>query len=471
VIPGIVHFGPGAFHRAHQAWFIEKLLADDSRWGICAVSLRSSDVRDALAPQHNLYSLALRGESMGFQVIGAIREILIASESSQAVLQRLAAPTTRVVTATVTEKGYCLTGDGLLNPSSPEIAHDLRNPRVPTSLIGFVVEGLRLRRAAGLTPYVSISCDNLPDNGAKLARAVIAFAQEIDPELARWIEGEAHFPSTMVDSITPTTTAQLRRESFEALRLTDRWPVQRESFAQWVIEERGSSAGPDWQSAGVTLTDDVAAYDRAKLRVVNGSHSTLAYLGSLLGHRTVFEAMSDKTLVTFLCDLIDHDIRPTLAAPRGMDLHSYVRDVLARFENPNLRHELAQIAWDGSQKLPPRLLSVIEDALRAGRSVDRLCVPVAAWMRFVCRAAKRGDKLVDPLASALEEIGSNCSGTGIADVPRFLALERIFPRTLVAEPRFTRPLTDIYDGKNTRELTWPEALRNALRQELTRDGS
>ncbi len=474
VTPGVVHFGPGAFHRAHQAWFIEKLLADDPRWGISAVSLRSGDVRDALGPQQNLYSLVLRGETLRYQVIGAIQEILVAPESPQTVLQRLAAPTTRVVTATVTEKGYYSTGgdltrDGSLNLAAPEIARDLANPRAPTTLIGFIVEGLRLRHAAGLAPFVSISCDNLPDNGAKLARATIAFARQIDTELARWIEGEACFPCTMVDSITPATTDELRQQTFEALHVHDQWPVQRESFAQWVIEARGLSGGPDWQSAGVTVTNDVAAFDRAKLRVVNGLHSTLAYLGSLLRHRTVFEAMCDTSLVDFLRDLVHHDIQPTLIAPQGMDLDSYVREVLARFRNPNLRHELAQIAWDGSLKLPLRILSTIEDALRAGRPTDRLCVPIAAWMRFVRRATKRGDKLVDPLASTLVGIGNATSGIGADDVPKFLALGSVFPPTLVAEPRFVRPLTALYDGKNTQELTLSESFRNALRRDITRD--
>lgn len=449
VVAGIVHFGPGAFHRAHQAWFVEKLLAHDRRWGISAVSLRSSDVRDALEPQQNLYTVALRGESISYQVIGAIREILVAPESPQAVLQRLAAPTTQVVTATVTEKGYLPTGAG--------------------SLVAYLVEGLRLRRAAGLAPFVTISCDNLPDNGAKLARATIGAARAIDTALARWIEDQAHFPSTMVDSITPATTDELRHQTSEALGAEDRWPVQREYFAQWVIEDHGLAAGPDWESAGVIVTDDVAAYDRAKLRIVNGLHSTLAYLGLLLGHRTVFEAMGNVMLARFLRDLVQDDIQPALVAPRSMNLTQYVQDVLARFRNPNLRHELAQIAGDGSQKLPPRLLNVIDDSLRAGRAPDRLCVPIAAWMRFVSRAAKRGDKLVDPLANELLQIGGACTGVGADDVPKFLALQHIFPPALAADPRFVGPLTDLYDGNDTRELTLPDSLRNALRLNITGD--
>lgn len=224
---GVVHFGPGAFHRAHQAWFFDSALADDPRWGICAVSLRSADVRDALAPQDNLYTLAVCGESIAYQVIGAIREVLVAPESPAAVLARLCAPTTRIVTLTVTEKGYCLAPDGALDLQHPDIQRDLWQPHAPGSAIGFIVEGLRRRREAGLPPFLVISCDNLVDNGARLARATAQFAAAFDTRLASWIEDHVHFPRTMVDSITPAATQALRDAVAAALGVQDRWPVQR----------------------------------------------------------------------------------------------------------------------------------------------------------------------------------------------------------------------------------------------------
>lgn len=442
---GIVHLGPGAFHRAHQAWFVDELLERDPRWGICGVSLRHDDVRNALAEQDNLYTLVIRDEQISHQVIGALRELLVAPESPGAVLQRLCAPATHVVTITVTEKGYCLAGDGSLDLSHPDIQRDLRNTRAPASVVGFLVEALRQRRERNLPPFTVVSCDNLAENGRKLAKATARFAREIDSALASWIEDTVSFPLTMVDSITPATTPELERSVERALGVRDRWPVQREAFVQWVIERGARGEMPDWQSVGVTLTADVGAYERAKLRLLNAAHSTLAYAGSLAGYRTVGEAMGDVRLCETIETLMVEEVLPTLKPPADLNLRAYVRAILKRFRNPNMQHSLAQIAMDGSQKLPIRILSTVRDALATGRAIDRLCVPLAAWMRFVRRAALRGEALNDPLAPMLLEIGRACSGQGIADVPRFLALEAIFAPDLRAEPRFTRPLVRAYD--------------------------
>jgi fructuronate reductase len=442
---GVVHFGPGAFHRAHQAWFFESLLALDPRWGICAVSLRSTAVRDALAPQDNLYTLAIRDEAISYQVMGAIKELLVAPESPEAVLQRLCATTTHIVTLTVTEKGYCLGADGSLDLTHPDIRRDLRNPRAPASVAGFLAEALRRRRDASVPPFTVVSCDNLADNGARLARATAQFAATSDRNLAKWIEREVSFPRTMVDSITPATTDALKESVAGVLGVQDRWPVQREAFVQWVIEDGFPHEAPDWERAGVTLTNDVAGYDRAKLRLLNGAHSTLAYVGLLAGYGTVSDAMKDENLRTFVQTLMTADILPSLKAPRGLELRAYIDSILKRFRNPTMRHELAQIAWDGSQKLPFRLLGTIRDALDAGRPIDRLCVPIAAWMRFVRNAALRGEQVKDPLASQLMDIGRACEGRGATDTLRFLALDSVFPAELRADSRFTRALSEAYD--------------------------
>lgn len=443
--PGIVHFGPGAFHRAHQAWFVEKLLADDARWSICGVSLRSPDVRDALAPQDGLYTLATLDEQISYQVIGALREILVAPQDPGNVLNRLSAPTTRVVTITVTEKGYCLDAKGALDTTHTGIQSDLRVPELPTSLIGYLVEGLRRRRAAGSEPLTLISCDNLTDNGTRLSRAVCQLAELRDPSLARWIEDHASFPRTMVDSITPATTDTLRERVKGVLGMEDRWPVQRESFAQWVLEDRLAAGGPDWASAGVIITDDVAAYDQAKLRLLNGSHSSLAYLGLLAGHETVADAMKDERLCSLVTTMMKEDVRPTLRTPRGLDLEAYIDAILRRFRNPAIRHALAQIAWDGSQKLPFRLLGTIADNLEAGRPIERLCIAVAGWMHFVRRQAARGERVTDPLSERLFEIGGACENRARHDVPAFLGLETVFPAGLVREETFRNGLAQAYD--------------------------
>jgi fructuronate reductase len=445
---GIVHFGPGAFHRVHQAWYVDKLLADDPRWSICGVSLRSSEVRDALAPQDGLYTLAALDEHVSFQVIGSLREILVAPEDPERVLERLSAPTTRVVTITVTEKGYCLDPAGDLDTGHADIQRDLRQPHRPTSLIGFLVEGLRRRRDAGsggLLPLTVISCDNLIDNGARLARTVGQLADLREPRLSRWIEDHVRFPRTMVDSITPATTDELRARVSGVLGMEDRWPVQRESFVQWVLEDRLAPGGPDWASAGVTLTDDVAGYDHAKLRLLNGAHSSLAYLGLLAGHETVAEAMGDERLSSLVTTMMKEDVRPTLRAPRGLDLNAYIDAILRRFRNPAIRHALTQIAWDGSQKLPIRLLGTIRDSLDAGRPIERLCVPIAGWMHFVRRQAARGERVTDPLAERLFEVGRACQNQSRLDMPAFLGLGTVFPERLVQDATFTNALARAYD--------------------------
>ena len=448
---GIVHFGPGAFHRVHQAWFVDKLLANDPRWGICAVSLRSTDVRDALVPQDGLYTLATLDESTSYRVIGALKQTLVAPEDPESVLERLSAPQTRVVTMTVTEKGYCLGADGNLDMAHGGIRRDLRSPHSPASLIGYLVEALRRRRASGVGPLTIVSCDNLVDNGTRLGRAVQQLAEANDPDLARWIADEVAFPRTMVDSITPATTEDLRERVAEALGMTDRWPVQREGFVQWVIEDRaagrgGDDAGPDWESAGVIVTDNVGAYDRAKLRLLNGAHSSLAYLGLLAGHETVAGAMQDVDLAAFVGTMMKRDILPTLEAPRGLDLNLYIQAILQRFRNPAIRHALAQIAWDGSQKLPFRLLGTIQDNLQGGRPIDRLCVPIAAWMHFVRRKTADGEQVIDPLAERLFDIGKSCQNRASADLPMFLALEQVFPPSLAGNEIFTSALARAYDG-------------------------
>jgi fructuronate reductase len=443
--PGIVHFGPGAFHRVHQAWFADELLARDPRWSIAAVSLRNPDVRNALEPQGGLYTLATLDQTVSFRVIGALQELLVAPESPERVLSRMSAPTTRVVTITVTEKGYCLDAAGSLDLTHPDIKLDLEHPGEPRSLIGYLVEGLRRRQESGLTALTVISCDNLVDNGVRLAGAVRQLAQLRDPGLARWIEDHTRFPRTMVDSITPATTDALRERVAEASGVHDRWPVQRESFLQWVLEDQLAPGGPDWASAGVTITDDVAAYDRAKLRLLNGAHSTLAYSGLLAGYETVAQAMQDEKLAAFIATLMREDVRPTLRAPRGLDLTAYIEAILRRFRNPAIHHALAQIACDGSQKLPFRLMGTIAENLEAGRRIDRLCVPVAAWMHFVRRQAARGERVTDPLATRLFEIGRACQNRASQDLPLFLALQTVFPANLVQAAPFSYALARAYD--------------------------
>lgn len=425
---GVVHFGAGAFHRAHQADYFDRLAAQDQRWGIAAVSLRSGGTIQALRRQAGLYTLAILDVETSFRTM-AVHNRFFGPGDGAGVRALLAQPSVRIVSSTVTEKGYCLAGDGSLDLDHPDIVHDLADPERPDSLVGWLALALRDRRAAGLRPFTPLCCDNLVANGRKLGAAVRAYAQRLDPALASWIEGEVRFPNTMVDSITPATDERTRTMVREATGFDDAIPVSREAYAAWIIEDVLPEGSPDLASVGAVLTDDVNAYELAKLRILNGAHSSLAYIGLLLGYETVAEAMADAQLASFIEDLIREDIIPTLRP--ALDLHAYASDILARFRNPAIRHKLAQIAWDGSQKLPYRLLDTVADALQAGRPVDRLAIPIAAWMLFVERQSLRGAAIVDPMADRLTEIGRGGDLVG-----EMLALRQIFPEAVMARGIF-----------------------------------
>lgn len=435
---GVLHLGPGAFHRAHQADFFDRLLARDPRWGVCGVSLRSAAVSKALSPQDGLYTLAILDETVRYRIIGALKEVMTADDAR--FRERFAAPQTRLVTLTITEKGYCLGADGALDLTHADMRHDVENPRRPKSAIGWIVEGLRPRRAAGLAAPDIVSCDNLSDNGDKLRRAVLALAREVDPDLAQWIEGEARFPRTMVDAITPATDEALRAAVREATGFDDAWPVRREAFSSWVIEDNVSPSFPDLSSVGAVMASDVAAHERAKLRMLNGAHSTLAYCGLAKGYETVAEAMGDAALSSFIDDMMRVEIAPGLAAPRGLDLDDYRRALMKRFRNPAIAHRLSQIAWDGSQKLPIRLLETIADNLKAGRPVARLSTGVAAWMRFMRRAARTGADIVDPLKDRLLKIGAACRDEAAHDGALFRREAGMFPPSLAVAESFRAAL-------------------------------
>ena len=396
---GIVHFGPGAFHRAHQASYIDTLLDRDPRWGIAAVSLRTRATVDALAAQDGLYTIAVRDTAREFRIIDAHRAWL-GPEDAIEVRRLLADAAVELVTTTVTEKGYCLTPDGTLDLAHPDIVADLSGDTVPRSVIGWIVEGLMARHAAGTAPFTVMPCDNLASNGRKIHAALIAFAEQREPALADWIADRVHVPCTMVDSITPATDDMLYRDVAAALGMDDRAPVQRERFMQWVIEDVGQ-AGPDLATVGATITADMSAWERAKLRILNGAHSTLAYAGLLRGAETVADAMADHDLARFVERMIAVDIIPTLPAAVGLDLATYARSVLARFRNPGIAHRLDQIAQDGSQKLPYRLGDTLTANRRAGRLPTHAVAAFGIWAAFLIDRTQTADAIVDPMADRL----------------------------------------------------------------------
>lgn len=407
--PGIVHLGVGAFHRAHQAVYVDDCLgAGETGWGIVGASLRSPDTRDALGPQDGLYTLAVQDASgERLRVIGSIAELLVAPEDPAALVARLADPDTRIVTLTVTEKAYLRDAAGNLDLAYPDIAWDLAHPESPRTVHGFLVAALDRRRRAGTTPFTVLCCDNLPSNGETVRRLVLQFAEARDPDFAREIERAVAFPSTMVDRIVPATTDEDRARISASLGLDDAWPVKTEPFRQWVVEDNFTLGRPGWEAFGVTMVADVRPYEEMKLRLLNGAHSAMAYLGLLLGRESVSSAFGDSAIRRFVDGLWAEAI-PTLPKDAGLDPQAYVAALSERFSNPALVHRTAQIANDGSQKLPQRILAPARAARSEGRPADHLTLAVAAWIA-ACEA--RGGHLsaghfTDPLDAALAEIAA-----------------------------------------------------------------
>ena len=442
---GVVHLGLGAFHRAHQAAYTEAVLAGgDRRWGTIGVSLRSPDTRDALAPQDNLYTLALRdGAGERLQVIGGLTACLVAPEDPEGLLAAMARPETRLVSLTVTEKGYCHNpATGELDERHADIVHDLAEPHRPRSAAGFIVEALARRRVAGLSPFTLLSCDNLPANGETLKRVVARYAALRDHDLGRFVAEAVDCPSTMVDRIVPATTETDRESVASASGLHDAWPVVAEPFTQWVIEDRFPAGRPEWERGGAMFVKEVAGFELMKLRLLNGSHSTLAYLGCLAGHETVAETMAAPGFARLVQDLMAHEAAPTLPPLPGLDLAAYQRDLVARFRNPALRHRTWQIAMDGSQKLPQRLLNTIRARLDANAPFPRLALGVAAWMRYATGVGEKRDAIDvrDPLATRIKQ-----AMQGI-DAPAALAeayfdFAEVFGADLPADARFREAVT------------------------------
>ena len=437
---GIVHLGLGAFHRAHQAVFTDALLARDPRWGILGVSMKTPRATAALAAQDGLYSVLERSQAgVSLRVIGAVRATLFAGGDPGALVARLAAPDVHVVTLTVTEKGYCHDpASGALDFAHPDIVHDLAEPAAPRSAVGFLVAGLAARRAAGAGPLNVVCCDNLPHNGRTLAGLVSAFAQRRDPALAAWIDAHAAFPCTMVDRIVPATTEADVAEAARRLGVADLAPVVAEPYNSWVIEDRFAAPRPAWEQAGAQLVSDVLPFETMKLRLLNGSHSTMAYLGFLLGHAYIWQASADPLLAGLVERQMAEEIAPTLAAPPGVDLAAYGRQLMERFRNPALPHRTYQIAMDGSQKLPQRLLGTVRDRLAAGAPIRHLALAVAGWIRYASGEDEHGAPIAvqDPLADAFRRIVRDAGGDPGPVADGFLDLASVFGADLVAHYAF-----------------------------------
>lgn len=434
---GIVHLGIGAFMRGHMAVATEAALNNgDLRWGIVGVSLRQSDTRDALVPQDCLYTVAIRTNEQGqatqsLQVIGAVTEVLLATQQSHRVLDCLAGQETRIVSLTVTEKGYCHDpATGKLQLNHPDIVYDIAHPTAPRSAIGFIVRGLAVRRALERRPVTLMSLDNLPSNGHILSNAVLGLAQAIDPTLRDWIEKNCSFPCSMVDRIVPRTTISDCSSISTELGCEDRWPVVCEPFFDWAVEDNFVSERPDWAFGGARFVTDAEPWERLKLRMVNGAHSSIAYLGVMAGWDTVDVAIREASLLEHIETLMRDEIEPTLPPLPGLDLAKYRAQLLTRYANPELHHRTHQIAADGSQKLPQRLLGTIRDRLNAGLPILRLAMSVASWIYHLQAVDESGKNLLvdDPLVEPLTQLYQAVLADNLSDgsIRNLLAFSPVF---------------------------------------------
>jgi mannitol-1-phosphate/altronate dehydrogenase len=428
---GIVHLGIGAFHRAHQAVVTERAAVEtgETRWGITGVSQRSGAVRDQLAPQDGLYSVLERGlGEPSIQVIGSVREVLTAPEDPEAVVARIADPAVSVVTLTVTEKGYRAAGAGL-NLDDPEIQADLTG-RPPRTVVGQLAAAIARREE----PLTIVSCDNLVANGPFLRTLVTEYFDALGKIPATF--EATRFPASMVDRIVPATTDADRDEAARLLGVRDEAVVVAEPFLQWVIEDDFAGPRPAWERGGAVLTSDVAPWEQAKLRMLNATHSMLAYLGALRGYETIAEAVCDEELGGLARQLMTDDVVPTLTPPDGLDLAAYGESVLERFENPALKHRTRQVAMDGSVKLPVRMLGTVRDRLTAGAEPRTISLAVAAWMVYV----QRTPDLDDPQATRLKSaVAGTTTPTKLVDA--LLAVDTIFTPDLQHSETFRTLLT------------------------------
>lgn len=394
---GIVHFGVGGFHRAHQAMYVDALLAkgvDD--WGICGVGVLEFDrtMRDALRAQDNLYTLVTSAPdgTREARVIGSIHEYLFAPDDPGAVVDRLADPRTLIVSLTITEGGYSVDdATGKFDPRDPLTLHDLEpDSGPPSSVLGFITAGLARRREAGIQPFTIMSCDNIQENGHVMRTALLGFADRKDPDLARWISDNVAFPNSMVDRITPVTTDEIRAMVRDDYGIEDRWPVHAESFVQWVLEDNFPAGRPPYEDAGVQMVADVEPYELMKLRLLNASHQAIGHLGLLAGYEWVHDAVREPLFGDLLLDYMRIEAIPSLQPVPGIDLDAYCHELISRFGNENVRDTLARLVVDGSDRIPKFLLPVLRHHLETGDDFRRCVLVLAAWSRFLEGVDERG---------------------------------------------------------------------------------
>ena len=438
---GIAHIGVGGFHRAHQAFYTDALMnrGRDLDWSICGIGLRDEDrkVRDDLASQDYLYTLFELGDGDDTQsrIIGSISDMLLAEDSIQAVIEKLASPGIRIVSLTITEGGYCIDdSSGEFMSALPQIQHDLAHPDSPRTVFGVLCAALARRRANGTRAFTLMSCDNLPHNGAVARKALLAFAALSDIGLHDWIGAHVSFPNAMVDRITPMTSNVHRLQLHDELGIDDAWPVVCEPFIQWVLEDKFADGRPAWETVGVQLTDDVTPYEEMKIKLLNGSHLALTYLGFLKGYRFVHETMNDPLFVAYMRAYMDKDVTAQLAPVPGIDLEAYKNTLVQRFSNQAIADQLERVCSDGSSKLPKFTVPTINRLIADGAELKRAALVVAAWALYLKGVDENGQiyAIPDPRAAFCQAL--------VADdaliVQRLLSVEEVFGSAIPRSAEF-----------------------------------
>lgn len=440
VTPGIVHVGVGGFHRAHQAMYLDDLMQGGEAldWGIIGVGVMPGDKRmqEALAGQDHLYTLVIKHPDgrREARVIGSMIGYCYAPDDPEAVIEQMADPAIRIVSLTVTEGGYNfhpVSGDFDLD--NPAIQHDLAHPSAPQTSFGLITEALARRRERGLRPFTVMSCDNIQGNGEVAHRMFKAYADARDARLGAWVEAEVLFPNSMVDRITPVTTAEDRQALAARFGVEDAWPVVCEPYTQWVLEDRFVAGRPAFENVGVEVVEDVEPYELMKLRLLNASHQALAYFGHLAGYRHAHEVCQDPLFVDFLLGYMTHEATPTLAPLPGVDLDAYRRTLIARFANPEVKDTLARLCAESSDRIPKWLVPVIREQLERGGDMHRAAAVVASWARYAEGRDEEGApiEVVDRLKEALMAIAAHNRETPTA----FIENRELFG-DLAEQPRF-----------------------------------
>lgn len=442
ITSGIVHFGAGNFHRAHQAVYCDTLLNQgETQWGITGVSLRSAGMRDNLSPQDYLYTLATLGEDTSYRIIGAMQNLLVGPEDPQAVIDTLANNQTVLVTTTITEKGYYLSS-GKIDRQHPDIASDLTSLEVPKTTYAYLAAALIKRCAKHGDPLTVLCCDNMHAGGEHLQQGVQMLIQKHSPEILNWISANVAFSSSMVDRVTPATDEQLKCKVAEQLGVVDAAPVAAEPFTQWIIEDRFAGVRPPFDQAGAIFVKDIVPFEQIKLRFLNAGHSMLAALGYLAGDRFIHEALKRPTLAQFTEQALKLNVMPVTEVPAGFSAENYIHQVLLRFCNGNLPYGVLQVGTDSSQKIQQRWLPSIDDALNQGGDTSYLAFALAAWVNFIHKALLNDD-LNDPLQNEF----ANCASSGnTSDVRNFLTLASADKFAFFSDTAFIRKVEQYHQN-------------------------